>query len=159
MDNQGDGNWLSDTWTWVSDHFYNSDDLEVSVGWQGLGGLKGGLEAYDNIRSAVILDGHLSNRGGDNHLTFYNPLAGERQTSGWGVAFLLGIESKTTYQDGDYQTTKSFGLLGIFGLSLTEDSNGHLTNWFWGIDVQLKGAVLIGASDDIKFGFADKNQQ
>jgi hypothetical protein len=46
-----------------------------------------------------------------------------------------------------------WGALG-FGVSATFDSNGHITNWFAGLDIDAHIAVIFGFEADYKLGFA-----
>ncbi|HVW99049.1 MAG TPA: hypothetical protein VHA52_01200 [Candidatus Babeliaceae bacterium] len=104
------------------------------------------------MQSSVLLDAHLANRG-KNYFHVYDPET--HFDSGYGLAFILAEEVKISSDNtGAYQKVTSLGLFGILGVTITEDQDGNVTHWFGGIDYQVRGALMVGGTGEVKIGFA-----
>jgi len=72
-----------------------------------------------------------------------------------GAAWIVGGGVKYTHDNvkpGEVEL--SIGALGFLGGSVTLDTNGNVTNWFSGINIDAHIAVYFGIQGTYKLGFA-----
>jgi len=112
-------------------------------------GLKKGLDVTLNAGSTVIAEGKSSNRGLIPKISIAT-----KYTHELSVSYVGGLGIKYTHDNANPgEVNISAGALGFLGGSVSYDTNGHLSNWFIGIDIDVHLAVSLGIEGEYKLGF------
>ncbi len=79
----------------------------------------------------------------------------KRFTHEIGAAWIVGGGVKYTHNNvNPGEVELSIGALGFLGGSVTLDTNGNVTNWFGGINIDAHIAIYFGIQGTYKLGFA-----
>jgi RHS repeat-associated protein len=148
--NQGGGGILG----WIGNHFLEEGSYQLTVGYQFSGGIKHGVDATINLESSVLSEGKIGNRNveGENK-TYDNSKWTHELSLSW-----AGVGGGVKYTNNDNTEKElefSAGILGFLGGKIAIDpSNGQVTNWFIGIDIDVHVAAIFGIDGEYKLGLA-----
>lgn len=147
---------LEKAWKWAKDHFEIRGGYELSIGPQVAAGIK--KLGYGELNLGSYVMHNISGSYQDGIETIYNDKleldkSNYVKTKSIGGAYIIGGEFSTrTDTKGQTVYTISIGAVIVGGeIDFTKEG---IEDWFFGIDITAKAALIIGAMLEFKLGFS-----